>query len=576
MNISSGVMPVPRGNEDAYSLYFLRNRANGDIIRVKNRSCIVVGRGFKGSHDQKDKYYTVPLACKPVKRILSRQQFSLEIINNTLFITDTNSGNGTYFNDVRLVSEVAVPLEHGDVISVGPQNHYMCVSNFLGEICESNRHLTWTVQKDHSYIPRHLEWDLRSDTSEDAAHHYTPPLTPTADLPEDHPDANEDLSAYLNLNHDDPLILSNPEPQNPLPSPPVLPTPEPQNPPLPPPVLPNPEPQNPPPPPPPDSELLFKNAYREHQIQFIDCPVCWITCMYKPKVLISRQDLSYVSEAEPNKLSFGHSWLFKCKNNHYICRPCGQRRYNEWVDNDMKLNEQDKEIICSQCVGVKNPAVLTTEQRNRFFHIFNIKQHQVDTLKQFERRISLRHEQLAKEDVEQKTAAIYEQRLQAQSAQHMQQLGQVNNGQAIDMEVFREQARKELTGDICINRCPWCNVGASDINGCMAAHCKADDSHGFRRRKDPGCGKYFCGFCFEKCENYDACHAHVKYCQKNFSEDRLLFGGREYFVSIDQHQEHWAKVTAQRILARIRSEPPEPYKDAMMEVFETLYRKDLQ
>ncbi|KAK3273760.1 hypothetical protein CYMTET_18015 [Cymbomonas tetramitiformis] len=132
-----------------------------------------------------------------------------------------------------------------------------------------------------------------------------------------------------------------------------------------------------------------------------------------------------------------------------------------------------------------------------------------------------------------------------------------------------------MQGDLSVNRCPHCGIGTFEINGCMAVHCKADATHHYARRSYPGCGKHFCGFCFEKIDSQKDCHQHVKRCPANFNSNRLIFGGRDYFVSKDKHHQHWARVIAQRMLRRVESEPEGPLKVALMKRFDALYRKDL-
>lgn len=57
-------------------------------------------------------------------------------------------------------------------------------------------------------------------------------------------------------------------------------------------------------------------------------------------------------------------------------------------------------------------------------------------------------------------------------------------------------------------RCPACGLAFSDFDGCLALQCR--------------CGACFCGLCFKHCDGWHDCHAHVRNCSENPSDQSLF------------------------------------------------------
>ena len=58
-----------------------------------------------------------------------------------------------------------------------------------------------------------------------------------------------------------------------------------------------------------------------------------------------------------------------------------------------------------------------------------------------------------------------------------------------------------LLDDILTLCCPACGLAFSDFDGCLALECR--------------CGAFFCGLCLEHCDSWHECHAHVRNCSHN-------------------------------------------------------------
>ncbi|KAK3240287.1 hypothetical protein CYMTET_49861 [Cymbomonas tetramitiformis] len=301
--------------------------------------------------------------------------------------------------------------------------------------------------------------------------------------------------------------------------------------------------------------------------------------MYRPRIHITRTDLRYVPADAPDTVVEGTSWSHKCSKGHFLCRPCGQYTYNNWVDRVMEVDQEDDCITCPSCVHEANPDVFSNELRTKFFTVPKLKKDQKNPLTIFSKKLATRAKALTAEVSGNGVRAEMEAVLQKERAIHVEHLRRLHDGNTmeIDMAPFQSHAKRELEGDICTDRCPHCNIAANQVNGCMAVTCMVDESFGFARRKDPGCGMFFCGFCFEKAETFKLCHDHVKRCPENWNEAELFYGRppadgrpaeRDYFVPEKDHLRHRQRRSAERILRRIQGEPEGLYKIALMEHFE--------
>lgn len=83
----------------------------------------------------------------------------------------------------------------------------------------------------------------------------------------------------------------------------------------------------------------------------------------------------------------------------------------------------------------------------------------------------------------------------------------VNQAARLEVSVQRHRLR---INDILTLKCPWCEGAFVGFDNCFAVQHVTDEE----QVEHVGmCGRYFCGWCLQKCNGSGPCHGHVRECE---------------------------------------------------------------
>jgi serine/threonine protein kinase len=132
--------------------------------------------------------------------------------------------------------------------------------------------------------------------------------------------------------------------------------------------------------------------------------------------------------------------------------------------------------------------------------------------------------------------------------------------------------REVICESILTLHCPWCNVAWFDFSSCFAVQHKFYDP---TTSKSGGCGKYFCGWCMEKCDSDQQCHDHVHDCVQSAAPLRHNVRGEERrFKSVNAvHEKRQKRLILQYLQDNVPNE--EERKEVQMLLKVDLEGKDI-
>lgn len=92
--------------------------------------------------------------------------------------------------------------------------------------------------------------------------------------------------------------------------------------------------------------------------------------------------------------------------------------------------------------------------------------------------------------------------------------------QAVQLEASVQRHRLYIINNILTLTCPWCEGAFVGFDNCFAVQ-----HVGVGEDDKQGCGRYFCGWCLQKCDGYGPCHCHVKNCKAAPTKYKDSFSG---------------------------------------------------
>jgi pSer/pThr/pTyr-binding forkhead associated (FHA) protein len=111
---TSPFRPTPQVHMNTWaSLHMIES---GQIISLADRDEFTLGRSSEGQPIMPDVDLT---AFNAYANGVSRLHCVIKKVNSKTFVMDLGSSNGTYHNRVRLSPHAEIPINHGDVITLG-------------------------------------------------------------------------------------------------------------------------------------------------------------------------------------------------------------------------------------------------------------------------------------------------------------------------------------------------------------------------------------------------------------------------------------------------------------------------